>query len=171
MPPAIDRQVQFTYDGDGHRTQIQEYTSGTLTTTRDFIYQGDSIVQEKTNGTLSREYIDDEQGTIIKFCDPNCTQPDDDLPRDVERPRRRPRRVEDRSLDGALTLANSYTYSSWGAPTTTVAGGFSDLGLRFLTSVAGRPVGQLLRPRALLHARPPLFTCYWSICSARPDRV
>jgi hypothetical protein len=34
--------------------------------------------------------------------------------------------------DGTLTLANSYTYSTWGAPTTAVAQGFSDLGFRFL---------------------------------------
>ena len=152
---SIDK-VLFTYDGEGHRTQIQEFTAGTLTTTRDFIYQGDAIVQEKTNGTVSREYIDDEQGSIIKFCDPNCTSPTatylvtwnghgDALGAWQIDP-----------STGALTLANSYTYSSWGTPTTTVAGGFSDLGLRFLYVGAGRPVGQLLEPRALLHARPPL---------------
>jgi len=36
------------------------------------------------------------------------------------------------NADGTVTLANGYTYDSWGAPTTTVAGGFSDLGFRFL---------------------------------------
>ena len=71
---SIDK-VEFTYDGDGHRTEIKEYTSGTLTTTRDFLYQGDAIVQESTNGTISREYIDDDTGKIIKFCDPNCSSP------------------------------------------------------------------------------------------------
>ena len=32
---------------------------------------------------------------------------------------------------GALTLANSYTYTSWGTPTTTTHNGIADLGFRF----------------------------------------
>ena len=36
------------------------------------------------------------------------------------------------TTDGTLTLANSYSSSSWGAPTTTVASGFSGLKFRFL---------------------------------------
>jgi len=37
-----------------------------------------------------------------------------------------------RSGGGCLTLANSYTYSTWGTATTTVAAGFGDLGFRYL---------------------------------------
>ncbi len=36
------------------------------------------------------------------------------------------------NADGTLTLANSYTYSSWGTPTTTTHNGYADLGFRFL---------------------------------------
>ena len=155
---SIDK-VLFTYDGDGHRTQIQEYTSGTLTTTRDFIYQGDSIVQEKTNGTVSREYIDDEQGRIIKFCDPNCSSPIGDLPRHLERPRRRPWRVEDRSLNRRADARQQLHLHELGRTDDDRRGWLQRprpaLPLR---RRPGRPVGQLLEPRALLHARPPLLT-------------
>jgi RHS repeat-associated protein len=129
---SVDK-VEFAYDGESHRIQIKEYTAGTLATTRDFIYQGDAIVQEKTNGTVSREYIHDDSGSIIKFCDPNCTSTGnstylitwnghgDALGAWLIDP-----------STGGLTLANSFTYSSWGGPTTTPAPGFGDLGLRFL---------------------------------------
>lgn len=33
---------------------------------------------------------------------------------------------------GALTLANSYTYATWGVPTVTTHSGYPDLGFRFL---------------------------------------
>jgi len=36
------------------------------------------------------------------------------------------------NADGTLTLANSYTYSTWGTPTPTAAPGSTDLGFRFL---------------------------------------
>ena len=38
---------------------------------------------------------------------------------------------------GSVTLANSFTYGTWGNPTTTVAGGFSDLGFRYQYVGAG----------------------------------
>jgi RHS repeat-associated protein len=123
--------VEFSYDGEGHRTQIKEYIAGTLTTTRDFRYQGDAIVEESTNGTVSRGYLVDDTGRILKVCDPSCAAPTttylvtwnghgDALA------------LWRINGDGTLTLANSYTYSTWGTPTTTVAGGFSDLKFRFL---------------------------------------
>lgn len=49
---SIDK-VEFTYDGAGHRTQIKTTTSGGTVTTTDLRYQGDAIVQELTNGTVS----------------------------------------------------------------------------------------------------------------------
>ncbi len=127
---SADR-VEFTYDGEGHRTQIKEYTAGTLSKTIDFIYQGDAVVQEKTNGTISREYVVDDAGTVIKFCDPNCGSPTatylvtwnghgDAMA------------LFKVNGDGTLTLANSFTYSSWGAPTTATHNSIADLGFRFL---------------------------------------
>jgi RHS repeat-associated protein len=127
---SIDK-VDFTYDGEGHRTQIREYTSGTLTTTRDFRYQGDAIVEESTNGSVSRGYVVDEQGTLIRFCDPSCASPTASylVTWNGHGDALAAWQIES---DGTLTLANSYTYDSWGTPTTTVASGFADLGLRFL---------------------------------------
>ncbi len=127
---SVDR-VEFSYDGDGHRTQIMEYVAGTLTTTRDFLYHGDAIVQEKTNGTVSREYVVDDSGRVVRFCDPNCASPTtsylvtwnghgDALA------------IYRINANGTLTLANSFTYSSWGAPTTATHNSISDLGFRFL---------------------------------------
>ena len=88
-------------------------------------------MQEATNGVVSREYVTDETGRIVKVCDPSCASPTtsylvtwnghgDALA------------LWRTNADGSLTLANSYTYSTWGAPVTTVAGGFTDLGFRFL---------------------------------------
>jgi RHS repeat-associated protein len=39
--------------------------------------------------------------------------------------------------DGTLTLANSYTYATWGTPATAVHNGIGDLGFRFLYVGAG----------------------------------
>lgn len=93
--------------------------------------QGDAVVQEKTNTAVSREYVVDDAGTVIKFCDPNCASPSasylvtwnghgDALA------------LWRLNTDGTLTLANSYTYSSWGAPTTATHNSVADLKFRFL---------------------------------------
>lgn len=127
---GVDR-LEFSYDGEGHRTQIKEYTAGTLTTTRDFRYQGDAIVEESTNGSVSRGYVVDDAGRVIRFCDPSCASPTttylvtwnghgDALA------------IWRINGDGSLTLANSFTYSSWGAPTTATHNSIADLGFRFL---------------------------------------
>jgi RHS repeat-associated protein len=100
-------------------------------TTRAFYYRGDAISQERINGTLSREYLVDEAGMILRFCDPSCANPTasylvtwnghgDALA------------LWRINGDGTFTLANSYTYSTWGAPTTATHNGIADLGFRFL---------------------------------------
>ena len=74
----------------------------------------------------------DASGAVVKFCDPNCTTPTTTY---LVTWNGHGDAIGVWKIDpstGALTLANSYTYTSWGAPTTTVASGFSDLGLRFL---------------------------------------
>jgi RHS repeat-associated protein len=129
---GVDK-VEFAYDGEGHRTSIKEYTAGTLTTTRDFLYQGDAIVQEKTNGTISREYVVDEAGAIIRFCDPSCTSVGNTsylVTWNGHGDALAAWKIDPST--GSLTLANSYTYSSWGAPTTATHNSIADLGLRFL---------------------------------------
>ena len=130
--------LEFAYDGEGHRTQIKEYTTGTLAKTWDFRYQGDAIVEEKLtdaghpSGTVVRTYVVDEDGSIVKLTIPagetdagtylvTWNGHGDALAL---------YRID--AATGALTLANSYTYTTWGAPTTATHNGSGDLGFRFL---------------------------------------
>ncbi len=123
--------VDATYDGAGHRTALKETTSAGVVTTTTFAYQGDAIVSESVNGTVSKTYVVDDGGRITKVCVPDCTGSNpvylvtwnghgDALG------------LWRQNADGTLTLANGYQYSTWGTPTTTVAPGFTDLGFRFL---------------------------------------
>ena len=109
---SIDK-VLFTYDGEATGPRSRSSPRQRPTTTRDFIYQGDAIVQEKTNGTLSREYIDDEQGSIIKFCDPNCSSPTTTYLVTWNGHGDALGAVADRSLDGRPDVVEVNTYSSW----------------------------------------------------------
>ncbi len=127
---AINR-VDSTYDGSGHRTQLKETTAAGVVTTTDLRYAGDAVAAEAVNGTLARTFVTDDMGRITKLCVPDCTGGNpvflvtwsghgDALG------------LWRQNADGTLTLANSYTYTTWGTPTTTVASGFTDLGFRYL---------------------------------------
>ena len=155
--------VTMRYDGEGRRVQlvVRSTTPSVTTTTTTFRYQGSAINQELTRTTtnpaddvLAREYVTDDDGRIVKFCDPSCASPTttylvtwnghgDALG------------LWRINADGTLTLANSYIYSSWGTPTA-MASGFGDLSFRFLYVGAPTFSGTTPRPRAVLHARPPL---------------
>jgi RHS repeat-associated protein len=136
---GLYNEVEYTYDGEGHRTQIKQYNSGsgTAVATWDFRYQGDAIVEEKLtdaahpSGTVVRSYVVDEAGSIVKLTVPagetgagtylvTWSGHGDALAL---------WRLE---TDGSLTLANSYTYTTWGTPTTATHNGIADLGFRFL---------------------------------------
>jgi RHS repeat-associated protein len=121
--------LAYTYDGDGHRTKIVATTAAGVATTTLFTYQGGVIVGETVNGTPSRSYLaagdsmaemtipsGSGAGTYIVNWNGHGDASSLSL----------------LNADGSLGLANSYTYSTWGAPTTTAAGGASDLGFRFL---------------------------------------
>jgi hypothetical protein len=125
------RRVDLTYDGEGHRTAISvdDGTNPPLVTT--FRYQGSAIVAEDLDGDLIREYVTDDTGTISKVVIP---------PGEAEAGTYLVTwnghgdamalwRIE---TNGSLTLANSYTYSTWGSPTTATHNGIADLGFRFL---------------------------------------
>ncbi|CAN5516529.1 hypothetical protein BH24ACT5_BH24ACT5_03780 [soil metagenome] len=134
---GVDK-IEFTYDGEGHRTQIKEYTAGTLTKTTDLRYQGNAIIQETTDTGFGREYVVDDARTVIKFCDPNCASPmasylvtwnghGDAMA------------IWRIKADGSLEIANSFTYSTWGSPTvksdhinSATSQQYGDLGFRFL---------------------------------------
>lgn len=103
----------------------------------DFRYQGDAIVEEKLtdaahpSGTVIRSYVVNDEGSVVKMTIPagetgagtylvTWNGHGDALAL---------WRIE---TDGSLTLANSFTYTTWGAPTTSTHNGIADLGFRFL---------------------------------------
>ena len=81
-------------------------------------------------GNVTRTYATDEAGRIVQVCDPDCASGTVYLV--TWNGHGDATGLWRQNADGTLTLANSYAYSSWGTPTTTVASGFSDLGFRFL---------------------------------------
>ena len=125
--------VTMRYDGDGRRVELITRPNGGIATTSTFRYQGDAMAQEftGTTPTLVRTYITDDSGTIVKFCDPSCTGTNAQylVTWNGHGDALAAWRVES---TGSLTLANSYTYTSWGEPTTTTHNSIGDLGFRFL---------------------------------------
>jgi hypothetical protein len=108
------------HNGDGRRVELVTRPNGGAATTRTFRYQGSAIAQELTGTgtpTLVRTYVTDEAGTIVKVCDPDCTgsNPAYLVTHNGHGDALALWRIE---ASGSLTLANSYTYSTWGAPTT-----------------------------------------------------
>ncbi len=123
--------VRMRYDGDGRRVELVAGPNGGAATTRTFRYQGSAIAQELTNGVVTRSYVTDEAGTIVKVCDPACTgsNPQYLVTWNGHGDALALWRI---TSDGSLTLANSYTYSTWGAPTTATHNAYPDLGFRYL---------------------------------------
>ena len=132
---ATNDKVTMRYDGEGRRIELVVRPNGGSATTTTFRYQGETIVQELTDtgggASVTREYLTNEQGAIVKVCDPSCASPTttylvtwnghgDALA------------LWRINSDGTLTIANSYTYDTWGKPSTSVAAGFGDLKFRFL---------------------------------------
>jgi RHS repeat-associated protein len=123
--------VEMAYDGDGNRTQIVTTPASGSATTVDFAYQGSALVEERTNGSLSRQYTVDETGTIVKLTIP-AGQADAGTYLVTWNGHGDALALNRINADGSLTLANSFSYSSWGAPTTATHNGIGDLGFRFL---------------------------------------
>lgn len=131
---ATGDMVTMRYDADGRRVELVTRPNGGSTTTTTFRYQGDALAQELTGTgtpTVVRTYVTDESGSIVKVCEPDCTGSNpqyvvtwnghgDALG------------IWKVNTDGTLTLANSFTYATWGTPTTSTHNGFADLGFRFL---------------------------------------
>ncbi len=59
----------FTYDADGKRTQTWTFAGG-VNETRDFLYAGDRLIAESLAGTVVRQYVTDEAGTVVKVIVP-----------------------------------------------------------------------------------------------------
>jgi RHS repeat-associated protein len=123
--------VEFTYDAEGHRTSIVETTAGgspTVTTTT-FHYRGDAVVQEVT-GSVTRDFVVDDAGTIRKVTVSGGS--DDGTYLVTWNGHGDAQALWQVESDGTLTLANSFTYSTWGEPTTSTHNSIGDLGFRYL---------------------------------------
>ena len=132
---ATGDKVTMRYDAQGHRVELITRPSGGSDTTTTFRYQGDAIAQELVGTgtpTVTRTYVTDEAGSIVKFCDPDCTgaNPQYLVTWNGHGDAASIWRID--TTTGVLTLANSFTYSTWGAPTTTTHNSIADLGFRFL---------------------------------------
>jgi RHS repeat-associated protein len=127
---GFDR-LDFVYDGEGHRTAITETPASGPVSGTVFRYQGSAIVAEERDGDAYREYVVDDTGTISKVIIPaGVTGTGSYLVTwNGHGDAMALWRIE---TDGSLTLANSYTYSTWGAPTTATHNSIADLGFRFL---------------------------------------
>jgi RHS repeat-associated protein len=123
--------ITMRYDADGRRVELVTRPSGQAAVTTTFRYQGDAIAQEVTGGSVTRTYVTDEAGAIVKVCDPDCTgsNPQYLVTWSGHGDALALWRIDS---SGSLTLANSYTYTTWGQPTTMTQNGYGDLGFRFL---------------------------------------
>jgi RHS repeat-associated protein len=121
--------VIFAYDGEGHRTKIVETAAGGTVTTTDFRYQGDAVVEESVNGSVARQFTVDGSGRIVTMTIPSGGSAGTYIV--TWNGHGDAMALWQENADGSITLANSLTYGTWGNPTTTVAGGFSDLGFRY----------------------------------------
>ena len=139
---ATGDKVTMRYDGQGRRVELMVRPSGGSATTTTFRYQGETVVQELTDTgggpSVTREYVADEQGAIVKVCDPNCVAPTKTY-LVTYNGHGDAMALWQINPDGSLTLSNSYSYDTWGAPTTRNAAGsvlaWSDAGhlhFRFL---------------------------------------
>jgi RHS repeat-associated protein len=135
---ATADKVAMIYDGEGRRTRIETTPANGATSTREFRYQGDAIVEEKVGGVVARQYLVDESGSVVEMVIPTGSNAGtyvvtwnghgDALAL---------WRVEG---DGSLELANSFSYSTWGKPTISGShpnsangsAAYGDLGFRFL---------------------------------------
>jgi RHS repeat-associated protein len=122
--------IEMTYDGEGHRTQVKETAAIGSVTTRDFRYQRDTILEELADGVVTRNYVADATGRRVKVIVP-AGQADAGTYLVIWNGHGDVLCLQRQNADGTLTLANSYTYSSWGSRTTVTHNGVGDLGLRF----------------------------------------
>lgn len=131
---ATGDKITMRYDGQGRRVELVTRPNGGSDTTTTFRYQGDAIAQEFTGTgtpTLTRTYVTDDAGAIVKFCDPDCSgaSPQYVATWNGHGDALALWRI---NSDGTLTLANSFTYTAWGQPTTATHNGIADLAFRYL---------------------------------------
>jgi RHS repeat-associated protein len=129
--------LEFTYDGEGHRTQTKTFTAGVLLTTTDFRYQGDAVASEvATTGAtvITRTFTSDDAGAIVKvaIATSGGSTADDGNYLVTWNGHGDALGLYEISGTGTLIPAMRYTYTTWGTPTTTPQSGYGDLGFRYL---------------------------------------
>jgi RHS repeat-associated protein len=129
--PTTADQVSMTYDGEGHRTSLTVRAANQVALTTQFRYQGDSIVEESVAGAVTRRYVVDEAGAVVKVVIPTGqAQAGEYLV--IWNGHGDATALWRIDASGLLTLANSFTYDPWGTPTVAIHNGVPDLGYRFL---------------------------------------
>jgi hypothetical protein len=137
--PTTHDKVAFTYDAEGHRTQIVADPAGTADgqgpVTTDFRYQDEAIVEERlTDAThsaaLVRSYVVDDTGTVVRLT-VAAGEPGAGTYTPVWNGHGDALNLSRLETDGSLTLANSYRYDTRGRPPTATHNAIPDLGFRF----------------------------------------
>lgn len=123
--------LAFSYDGEGHRTKIVATSASGQVTTTEFRYVGGAIVEEKVNGTVIRQFVTDAGGAISKLIVP-AGQPYAGTYLVTWNGHGDVLNLLRVNADGTTTLANSFTYGTWGEPTIATHNGIGDLGFRYL---------------------------------------
>jgi RHS repeat-associated protein len=104
--------------------------------TREFRYQAQAIVEEKLtdaahpSGAVVRSYVVDDAGSTVKLVIP-APEPDAGTYLVTWSGHGDALGLWRQNADGTLTLANSFSYDTWGRPTTATHAGITDLGFRF----------------------------------------
>lgn len=122
--------LEFAYDGEGHRTRQTATSAGGSVSVTDFRYQGNAVVEEAVGGVVTRSYVVDEAGGIVKLVVPSGADAGTYLV--TWNGHGDALGLHRQNADGTTTLANSYTYDTWGRPATATHNGIADLGFRFL---------------------------------------
>lgn len=129
----------FVYDGEGRRTEIRTDLAGsppeTVTAMR---YHGDTVVEERVGGVVTRQYLPDESGRILKMIIP-VGQSNPGAYVVTWNGHGDAMALWRIKSGGAVEIANAYNYSSWGTPTVSsshvnsdTSQPYGDLGFRFL---------------------------------------
>lgn len=129
---SIDR-LDFAWGDVGQRAQVKETTSGGSVTTTDLRYEGGGVVQEVTSTGITRTFTLDEAGSIVKATITGDAAANNGTYLVTWNGHGDALALWKIDLGtGSLTLANSYTYSTWGTPTTATHNGIGNLGFRYL---------------------------------------
>jgi RHS repeat-associated protein len=125
---GFDR-VDYTYDGEGKRASTRTTNALGVVSTTIFAYQAGLTASETVGGTQTRSYVA-ASGTMVQMTNTDGGSTNNyvvtwNAHGDASS-------LNFINTDGSISPVNSYSYSTWGAPTTTVASGATDVAFRLL---------------------------------------